>query len=470
MTTRRQFLASAAAPLAARAAEGRPNVIFLLTDDQRWDTLGAMGNRIIRTPHLDRMAEQGVVFENNFVTTAICMTSRASIFTGLYAASHQINDFARPFTEAQFARTYPERMRQAGYYTGFIGKYGVGNKMPEKRFDYWAGFPGQGKYFPHGEEPGKKHLTEIMGGQALEFLGGAPAGRPFCLSVSFKAPHVQDEDSRQFLPSPATGDLYRNVAFPEPETADPRYISMLPQEVHRSEGRRRWGVRFSTPALYQESVRNYYRLISEVDTVVGRIRAQLEKAGQDRNTVIAFTGDNGFYLAEHGLAGKWLMHEESIRTPMVLYDPRLGAAARGRRVREMTLNIDVAPTLLHAAGLQPHASVQGRNLYELAGGRAPDWRRDWFYEHHFTANGWIPMTEGVRTERWKYTRYLDTRPEFEELFDLGADPKEKVNLARAGDQRARLDAMRKRYQEWKAALAAWKPDAAWREPASSAGA
>ncbi|MFN7925324.1 MAG: sulfatase [Bryobacteraceae bacterium] len=439
--TRRSLLSSLAAPAFAQRP-ARPNILFLLADDQRWDTLGCMGNRIIRTPHIDSLSERGVTFENQFVTTAICMTSRASIFSGQWARTHGVNDFARPFSAEQFSRIYPTLLRGAGYHTGFIGKYGVGNEMPKTGFDYWAGFPGQGQYFPKGSS---KHLTEIMGDQALEFLGAAPREKPFCLSISFKAPHVQDEDPRQFLHSAATASLYKDVEIPVPKTADPRYIAMLPEEVQRSEGRRRWAVRFSTPALYQESVKKYYRLITEIDTQVGRIREQLARMGAAENTVIVYTGDNGFYLSEHGLAGKWLMHEESIRVPLIVYDPRLPNASRGLRRKQMTLNVDLAPTFLAAAGLDPHPAMQGRTLYPLCQGASPPWRSDWFYEHAFTANGWIPATEGVRTERWKYTRYIDTQPVFEELFDLAADPLEERNLATDERHAGQLRTLRERW-------------------------
>jgi arylsulfatase A-like enzyme len=461
--SRRRFLTAVAAAPAFAQRPARPNLVFLLTDDHRWDALGAMGNRIIRTPHLDKLCERGVTFGNAFVTTSICMTSRASFLSGLYARAHKIHSFQTPFTAAQFERTYPALLREHGYHTGLIGKYGVGSAMPEDRFDFWRGFPGQGRYFPDGE-PGP-HLTERMGDQAAEFLAGAPKNRPFCLSISFKAPHVQDDDPRQFLPSPATANLYRNETIPAPKTADPRYIGMLPAEVQRSEGRRRWAVRFSTPALFQESVKNYYRLITEVDTVVGRIREDLERRGVAENTVIVFAGDNGFYLGEHGLAGKWLMHEESIRVPLVVYDPRLPAARHGARVDRMALNIDVAPTLLHAAGIPAPAATQGRNLYPLLEASAPPaWRGEWFYEHEFT-NGWIPKTEGVRTERWKYTRYIDCAPVFEELFDLAADPLEERNLAAAPEHRTMIERLRARWSAWRGHLDSWNPAAPWKEPA-----
>ena len=471
-TTRRQFAAQTAGAAlapglmlgAAQTTGERPNVIMLLIDDQRWDSLGCMGNPIVRTPHIDKLAARGVTFNNHFVTTSICMTSRATFFTGLYARAHGINDFQTPFTAAQMARTYPEMMRQAGYHAGLIGKYGVGNKMPEDHFDYWRGFPGQGHYYQERKDGSFVHLTELMGDQAIEFLQGAPKEKPFCLSISFKASHVQDEDPRQFLYDPAHADWYKDVRIPPPKKADPKYISALPVEVQRSESRRRWAVRFGTPELYEESVRSYYRLITEVDDVVGRIWAELERMGAASNTIIVYAGDNGFYLGERGLAGKWYMHEESIRTPLIVYDPRLPQSRRGSRQDEMVLSIDVAPTLLHAAGLTPHPSVNGRNLQALLEGQRVAWRNEWFYEHNFR-HDWIPQTEGIRTERWKYTRYIDTAPVFEELYDLRNDPEEETNLAGQAAHAGQLEAMRARWQTWRASLQAWSPDKPWKEPA-----
>jgi len=163
-------LVTAAPFLGAQSAGKRPNLIFLLTDDQRWDTLGAMGNRIIQTPNVDAMAARGVTFTNSFVTTSICMTSRASFFTGLYLRCHKINSFSTDFTEDQFSRIYPVLLRQAGYRTGFIGKWGVGKKMPRDKFDYFQGFPGQGHYFPKRPDT-SVHLTEVMGDQSDAAVG-----------------------------------------------------------------------------------------------------------------------------------------------------------------------------------------------------------------------------------------------------------------------------------------------------------
>ena len=450
-----------AALAAAAAPPDRPlNLLFLLADDQRWDTLGCMGNRIIQTPHIDRLARDGVVFDNNFVSTAICMTSRASYFTGLMEPSHGISSFATPLTPAQMALTYPALLRKAGYRTGFIGKYGVGNTLPTGAFDYFEAFPGQGQYFPAG---GTKHLTRIQEGQCFDFLAGCSRDRPFSLSVSFKAPHVQDEDPRQFLYDPADEGLYRNVTIPVPETASERYYQALPPFLHDSEGRERWKLQFATPEMYQRSVKGYYRLITEVDRVAGTVVDALAKRGDLDHTLIIYTGDNGYFLGEHGLSHKWYLYEESIRTPLVIRDPRLPASSRGRRRREMALNIDIAPTLLRAAGIEPPPGMQGRDLAPLLRGHPDGWRREWFYSHLFE-HPKIPQSEGIRTERYSYIRWIGQKPEYEELFDIAADPHNVRNLAADPEHRRTLDALRGRWQTWRNRLADWRPDRQWSDP------
>lgn len=450
--TRRRVLAASAGLLLQ--PKRRPNILFLLSDDQRHDTLGCMGNGVIRTPHIDSLATRGTVFTNTFVSTAICVSSRASIFSGLYTRCHGIDEFNKQFTPEQFARTYPALLRAAGYRTGFIGKYGLdGGQLPEQEFDYWRGFRGQGSYFPRGE-PGP-HLTGIMGDQALEFLESSPSAQPFCLSVSFKAPHVQDQDPRQFLPDPADKALYEDARWPYPPPKSD-LINGLPVSVQRSEARRRWAVRFSTSELFHESVRNYYRLISGIDREVGRMLETLRRRGLLENTLVIYTSDNGFYLGEFGLAGKWFMHEESIRVPLVMAGPGVPAS---RRFDDLALNLDMGPTMLAAAGVRAPASMQGRNLLDRS--RPP--RSEFFYEHTFRSGGWIPATEGVRAQDWKYTRYIDEPGDVEELFHLSDDPGETKNLARRDE--ARLRHFRQRREAWLQSLRQWRPDAAWRDPA-----
>lgn len=416
---------------------------MLVTDDHRADALRCAGNRIIRTPNMDALAAGGVRFSNAFVTTSICASSRASIFSGQWTSRHGIRGFNTHFSPEALGRTYPMVLREAGYRIGFIGKYGVGpaKDLPIDEYDYWRGFPGQGKY-EHTDEKGQyKHLTQIMGEQAVEFLRGSSNDRPFCLSVSFKAPHVQDGDPRQFIYDRAYSAMYKDVTIPTPETAEAKYFDALPGFLKTSEARRRWEMRFATPEKFQESVKSYYRLITGVDVVIGRMRGELEKLGMADNTVIMLIGDNGFYLGEYGLAGKWFPHELSIRVPLIVYDPRTKERLRGRVLDEMALNTDIAPTILDLAGLSAPAQMQGRSLLPLVRGKKSEWRKEFFYEHPFEHKT-IARTVALRTGRYKYARYIDY--DYEELFDLESDPAETKNLAKEPSFAKRLAKLRER--------------------------
>lgn len=421
----------------------RPNVIFLLTDDQRWDTMGCTGNKIIRTPNMDDLATNGCLFTNCFVTTSICAASRASIFAGQYARRTGIHNFVTNFSEKALSQTYPMLLRAAGYRTGFAGKYGVGRseEMPRDKYDFWAGIGGQPRY-EHKDSAGNyKHLTTILTEQSIKFLDSCTAGQPFCLSVSFKAPHVQDSDPRQFIYDPKYANLYKDVSIPTPLTAEPKYFNALPEFLRKSEARRRWQMRFSTAEKYQQSVRGYYRLITGVDVAIGKIRAELARLGLAENTIIILMGDNGFYLGEHGLAGKWFPHEESIRVPLIIYDPRAAEEHRGLKRSDFTLNIDIAPTILDFADVPVPKRMQGRSLAPLTRGQAPKWRTDFFYEHLF-GHPAIPKSEALRTGRYKYARYIDYS--YEELYDLQNDPHETTNLADKPEHAELLTKLRNR--------------------------
>lgn len=456
MQNRRDFLTTAALGAAAAGfpfiscgRSGPPNIIFLLTDDQRADALGCAGNRIIHTPNIDRLAYNGVHFNNAYVTTSICCSSRASILTGMYTARHDILDFAKNLSPEQLAATYPSLLHQAGYYTGFVGKYGVGKELPADSFDYWRGIPGQPKYENTDENGNYKHLTRILSEQSVEFLQSCPHQQPFCLSVSYKAPHVQDADPRQFLYDPAYEQLYGDVVIPERETADDRYWHAFPEFFTAdNEARRRWQLRFETPELYQRSVKGYYRLISGVDRAVGEICTELESLGVADNTIIIYTSDNGFYLGERGLAGKWYGHEESIRVPLIIYDPRK-SAQHGIKRDEMVLNIDLASTMLDLADVPVPQGVQGKSLAPLLTGDKPEWREEFYYEHFFDHER-IPKNEGVVTGRYKYMRYPEQQPVFEEFYDLSTDPGEVNNLASSTGHSELVKQYRKRCDELKA--------------------
>ncbi len=411
------------------AAGKRPNIIFLLTDDQRWDALGCMGNDIIHTPHIDNMAAEGVIFDNAFVTTSICAPSRATFLSGQYVCRHGINNFHDTFSPEQWAKTYPALLREAGYATGFVGKYGVGRDMPEKAFTYWRGYAGQGHYEQEDEDGNYIHLTQVHENDSLAFLREYGTEGPFCLSVSFKAPHCQDGDPRQFIYDPRYSELYEDALIPPPESADDKYFERFPDFFRENnEARNRWKKRFSDPVLYQEMVHGYYRLITGVDRVVGAIRDELETLGVADNTIIIFMSDNGFYLGDYGLAGKWYGHDPSIRVPLVVYDPRLPESQRGTRRSEQALNLDIAPTMLAMAGLPCPDGIQGKDLAPLLYGRETAWRDDFYYEHTFDHPG-IPKSEGVVGVRYKYLRYYEADPVYEELYDREKDPLEVQNLA-----------------------------------------
>ena len=468
--TRREFLGALGAAAVGGSSCTRssapgppPNILFLLTDDQRYDMFGAGGNPIIRTPHMDRLANEGVLFANNYVTTSICAVSRASFFTGLYARCHGIHGFATPLSEELHRLSYPVRLREAGYHTGFIGKYGVGRAQhiddAASRYDFFEGWPGQGQFLV----PGRAHMTEHLGNQAIGFLESVPADRPWNLSISFKAPHVQDGVDPYFINDPRFDDMYAGLRLQPFPHMDGSYYESLPEFLKAdTESRIRWERRFGRPQKWEESVKRYYALIHGVDVQIGRMLERIGQMGQLDNTIVIFTGDNGFFLGERGWAGKWYMHEESIRTPMIVRDPRLSHRA-GTRRSEMTLNIDVCPTILEAAGLEIPPSMNGRSLLPLANGESVPWRREWFYEHLFEHNR-VPKSEGVHTGDWKYFIFPEAEPPHEEMYHLAVDPQETVNLVGSADHTDRLASLRWRREVWTENLESWRIDQPWSEP------
>jgi arylsulfatase A-like enzyme len=433
-----------------RSVARKPNIIFVLTDDQRFDSLRCAGNRLVQTPNLDRLAKEGVRFQNHFVTTAICCVSRASILTGQYQRRHGVGDFVTPLTPDQWSQTYPALLRAGGYRTAFVGKFGVGDARyiaaKKNDFDFWRGLPGQaGEWFIDPKDPNGRHATARFGDQALEFLDSCTGKQPFCLSISFNAPHARDGKEREFQPDFRDEALYGESEIPLPQTATREHFQALPEFVQKSEARRRWEKRFATREMFQGTMRDYYRLVTGIDREVGRIMARLVERGLAENTVIIFTSDNGWFAGERGLADKWFMYEESIRVPLIIFDPHLSRSKRGRTVSAMTLNLDFAPTLLDLAGLAIPQTMQGRSLVPLLEGRrVRDWRKSFFYEHDYGPKI-IPPSEGIRTERWAYIRWMPPNPETEELYDLRHDPLEQTNLAGGAGSLLVLKALR---EEW----------------------
>ncbi|MCM5663864.1 sulfatase family protein [Galbibacter mesophilus] len=413
----------------------RPNIIFLLSDDQRADAIGFAENEDVQTPNIDRLAKEGTYFKNAYVTTSICAVSRASILTGQYARKHKIWGFQKNFSKEQLENTYPLILRQNGYTTGFIGKYGVGHALPKEEFDYWKGFAGQGSFKQINEKGDSIHLTKKIEGQAITFLNSQiGSNKPFCLSVSFKAPHVEG-DPGYFLPDESYTNLFKDAKLAVPETSKQEFFNHFPDNFTKNNvARNRWEDRFKTAEMQQENIKKYYELIYGIDTAIGNILKSLKENGQDKNTIIIFSSDNGFYLGEYGFAGKWYGSDPSIRVPLIIYHPE-NQNFRSKIISKMALNIDIAPTILGFAGIEAPKDMQGKDLRELIENPNISWRKEFFYEHLWQSSPayYIPSTEGIVDGNTKYMLYFKNRDTasvvFEELYKLNEDPNETNNLA-----------------------------------------
>ncbi|MBM4155938.1 MAG: DUF4976 domain-containing protein [Lentisphaerae bacterium] len=443
------------APASALPAGGegapRPNLVFFFTDDQPQSAMGCMGNPHLKTPNMDRLAAEGVLFENSFVTTAICCSSRASLFSGQHMVRHGIDSFVKALSAEQWAGTYPVLLRAAGYRTAFLGKLAIGNPkteppglcLPADRFDLWYGFPQSIAFNQDG-----RYLTTVMEEKAVRFIREQPKDKPFLLIMALKEPHGPRDFEDPDLPR----DLVQGP-FPRPATLSDEAFVRLPAAIRAS--RNSVGPPFATDdATFQQEMAQTYRYVCRADLAVGRVMQAVRDAGLDGNTVVFFSSDNGSLDGAHRLHGKWSMYEESIRVPLIVRDPRLPAAARGRRA-QMALNIDIAPTMLAMAGVPVPAAMQGMDLRPILADPKTPGRADWYYEHDIQLVGGgkpLPRCEGVRSDRWKYTRYKDTEPAQEELFDLQADPREERNLAGDPAGAKTLASLRARCVELRAAL------------------
>lgn len=461
--TRRTFMAAAGCSVLTYAAGAtetpkRPNIIFLLSDDQRNDTLGCAGHPIIKTPVIDSLAADGVRFSNAFVTTSICAASRATLFTGLYERTHGFTFGTPPISNTYTVGSYPSLLLKTGYRTGFIGKFGVKieNKPQDDMFDYFKPLD-RSPYFKKQPDGTMRHETELAGDSAIEFIDGNPKDKPFCLSISFNASHAEDADKDNQFPSPKSVEgMYQDVTIPPPRLSDQSIFDAQPAFLKESLNRIRYFWRWDTPEKYQKNMRAYFRMISGIDHVVGRIRQELEKQKLADNTVIIYMGDNGYYMGDRGFAGKWSHYEQSLRVPLIVYDPRLPQSLRGRVCSQMALNVDVPATLLEIAEVKKPDHYQGFSLFPLVSGKdVGEWRHDFFCEHLMEHKD-IPKWEGVRAEQYVYARYFQQNPVYEFLHDLKKDPDQLKNLASDPDyqdilvkMRERCDNLKNTYQQKK---------------------
>lgn len=467
----------------------QPNIIFMMTDDQRYDTFGFMSGSVVITPHLDKMAREGVRFNKAYHVSPICMPSRASVHMSQYISDHKCG-FDAPTTKTvarhEFMKSYPVLLRQAGYYTGFVGKFGysvteekeenaklvLGKRiypdaylrteqadhleanMPKDLFDEWYGHTAQGHYYPledgtfNGNDNsfGAKHLTEFNGAQAVDFIKRASEkDQPFCLSVSFKAPHNPLTPAQRHL------DLYDQVTVPRQYNDTPKHFNLLPEVVRKKSRNPEYYFNYGEwkdfasgtweiEENYQKDIKKYYALITGVDEAVGEIRSALEACGVADNTLLIYTSDNGMFCGSRQIHGKSILYEESIKAPMIVLDPRLGPEGGNKVVEGLISHVDIAPTILSYAGLGEEPGYRGTSFKPLVEG-VKDEIHDWVYGENDFNNNYLlkeevadPTTyqsirsKYVRNQRYKYIRYHECQPVIEELFDMLKDPYEEQNL------------------------------------------
>lgn len=398
----------------------KPNFVFFMTDDQRWDGMSCAGNPVIKTPNMDRIAEGGVRFTNMFVTTSLCGPSRASILTGKYVHNHGVrrNGMSIPMEQ----KTFLEILKEAGYETAFIGKWHNRDRAENRGLDYYFGFKGQGRYNnpivsenfgPDTEYKG--HVSDVLADHTIKYLE-MEHEKPFCLLLWFKAPH------RSWHPAERFKGLYKDIKMPEPATFHDTYEGK-PDAVKNAD--MKIGDFKDVPDL-DTFLKDYYRCIVGVDENVGRVLDALDSLGYEDNTVVLYTGDNGFFLGEHHFFDKRLMYEESIRVPLLVKYPKM--IKPGTTNEEMVLNVDFAPTILALAGAPIPETMDGESFKPLLRGKETLWREDFLYEYYeYPAVHMVRKNRGVRTKRWKYIHYFEEPQEFE-LFDLQNDPHEMHNL------------------------------------------
>ena len=332
---------------------------------KRFDQVGSEGHPVLKTPNMDRLAAEGLRFQNSFVTTSICAASRASLMTSRKEGGHGYTFGTPPMGEELADETYFARLHDAGYRTGFVGKWGVRFErgVMEDHLDTFR--PLSPPYLRAKDGEGARHLSDRTADAAIRFLAEEEGDRPFCLTLSFNAPHAEDSHADQFIPPADLALLYADAEVSVPPLSAPEVFDALPEFMRTSLNRERWGWRFDTREKQMKRTLDYWRMIAGVDRALGRVLDALDERGLADDTVVIFTSDNGYFLGERGFAGKWLIYEESVRVPLFIYDPRLSEERRGETVDEMVLNIDLAPTLLALAGVEAPEAYEGRSLSPL---------------------------------------------------------------------------------------------------------
>lgn len=417
----------------SKASDQKPlNIVFILTDDHRFDAIGFLkAQSFIKTPNLDRMASGGAYLPNAFVTTSLCSPSRASILTGLYAHKHKVVDNNNPVSnELVF---YPQYLQNAGYQTAMIGKWHMGGHFddPQRGFDYWVSFKGQGSYLPeknglnvNGKHVAQKgYITDELTDYALSFLENRDKHKPFMVYLSHKGVHAD------FIPAKRNEGMFKTHQFNPPLTMQTGKHIGAPMWLQNQ--RNSWhGVDY--PYHSNLDIGEYYKRYSEtlygVDESVGRVLDYLKAEGLLESTLVIYMGDNGFQFGEHGIIDKRTAYEASMRVPMLAYCP--GLIKPGTVINEVVANIDIAPTLLEAAGLKSPEYMDGKSFLPFLAGKKQAWRDGLLYEYYWERNfPQTPTIHAIRGSQYKYIHYTgiwDT----DELYDLEKDPFESKNLIR----------------------------------------
>jgi arylsulfatase A-like enzyme len=446
-------------PTLAHAQQPRrkPNVIVIITDDQRWNAFSLAGHKHLKTPNIDRLGKEGVWFKNAFCTTSLCSPSRASILSGVYAHRHGVvNNFTEYPTTLN---SFPRALQMLGYLTAYIGKWHMGedNDNPRPGFTHWISHKGQGKYFDNefningNRETKKGYYTHVVTDMAIDWIR-KQKNEPFLLMLGHKAPHSFYE------PEPKYAHTFDNVKIGYPKSAfqlegKPAWIKERQTTWHGIYGplfsyRKKFpDTRPEAVADFANMVRGYMGTILSVDDSVGRLLAVLEEMGILDDTLILFVGDNGLLEGEHGMVDKRTMHEPSIRVPMVVRYPGLTPKHQPKVVDKMVLHLDMAPSILDLCGAPAMKNIHGQSWKKLVQGDATGWRSSWFYEYNYEKQfPYSPNIRGVRSDEWAYMHYPhgDGKPDRHkaELYHLPSDPDQVRNLIDDAKHAAKLAELR----------------------------
>lgn len=409
----------------------KPNIVFILVDDFRYDAMGYCDNKIVSTPSIDNLASQGTFFRNAFSSTPISSASRASILTGLHERTHRYSFQTGPIDDKFLENAYPLKLKEAGYHTALFGKLGVNCTDAESLFDEIEDYDRNNAIKEDGYHyktlnNDTVHLTRYTGQKGLDYIEKQDGKNPFFLALCFSAPHAHDSSKQQYFWDEGQEDLYNDVTVPDPIMSEDKYFERLPESVKNGFSRLRWTWRFDTPEKYQFMMKGYYKMIAGVDQEIAKVRKMLEKKGLADNTVIVFMGDNGYFLGERQIADKWMMYDLSVRIPLIIYDPRIN---KHSEVEQQVINVDIPSTFVDIAGGDIPSQWQGKSLKGLLKNKNYRMKRDTILIEHLWEMPNIPSCEGVRTSDWKYFRYVNDE-RIEELYNLKDDPNEEFDLSK----------------------------------------